>query len=78
MKLGRIQDANEHQVSLFGNNDTEDDLELMRVMDKINAREGHETLKIAACGVNKEAWYMKQILKSQRFVSGWSELKKIN
>ncbi len=77
VKLGRIQDANEHQVSLFGNNDTEDDLELMRVMDKINAREGHETLKIAACGVNKEAWYMKQILKSQRFVSGWSELKKV-
>lgn len=77
VKLSRIQDDNEHQVALFGETDTPLDLELMKVMDRVNAREGHDTLKIAACGVNKEAWYMKQVMKSQRFVSGWSELKKI-
>ncbi len=77
VKLSRIQEANEHQVSLFGDNDSTRDITLMQTMDKINAREGHEAVKIAACGTNKEAWYMKQVFKSQRFVSGWSELKKI-
>jgi DNA polymerase V len=77
VKLSRIQDQSEHQISLFGNNDTFDDLKLMYTMDKINEREGTEMLKVAACGTNKEAWYMKQVFKSQRFVTGWNELKKI-
>ncbi|MDO9180895.1 MAG: Y-family DNA polymerase [Bacteriovorax sp.] len=78
IKLSRIQEASEHQVSLFGDNDSKEDLEIMRVMDQINAREGHEMVKIAACGTNKEAWYMKQVLKSPRYVTGWSELVKIS
>jgi len=77
IKLSRIQDQDEHQVSLFGNNDSADDLKIMLMMDTINARDGHETLKIAACGTNKEAWYMNQVMKSQRYVTGWSELKKL-
>ena len=77
VKLSRIQEANEHQLSLFGGHDSDGDLALMHVMDKINAREGQDTVKIAACGTNKEAWFMKQVKKSQRFVTGWNELKKI-
>jgi DNA polymerase V len=77
VRLSRIQDANEHQVSLFGNNDSSDDIILMQTMDRINAREGHEMVKIAACGTNKDAWYMKQILKSPRYVTGWTELLKL-
>ncbi len=77
IKLSRIQDQDEHQVSLFGENDSVDDLKLMLMMDTINARDGHETLKIAACGTNKEAWYMNQVMKSQRYVTGWSELLKV-
>ena len=77
IRLSRIQDANEHQISLFGNHDSADDIILMQTMDRINSREGHEMLKIAACGTNKEAWYMKQILKSPRYVTGWSELSKL-
>lgn len=77
VKLMRIQDASEHQISLFGECDTEDDLILMKLMDRINSREGHETLKIAACGTNKQAWFMKQTQRSPRYVTGWSELLKI-
>ena len=77
VKLSKIQDQSEHQVSLFGGNDSDEDLKIMLVMDKINHREGHETLKIAACGVNKESWYMKQIFKSPRYVTGWNELPKV-
>ena len=64
IKLSRIQDASEYQISFLGETDSHEDLELMKVMDRINVREGHEMVKIAACGVNKEAWYMKQVLKS--------------
>lgn len=77
VKLSRIQDASEHQVSLFGGYDTPEDLAIMKTMDRINARDGHETLKIAACGVNKEAWYMNQVFKSPRYLTGWNELLKI-
>ena len=77
IKISRIQEANEHQVSLFGDNDSIHDLELMKTMDAINAREGHEMVKVAACGINKEAWYMKQIMKSPRFVTGWSEILRV-
>lgn len=77
VKLMRLQDATEYQVSLFGVYDTKEDLALMKLMDKVNARDGHETLKIAACGVNKQAWFMKQNLKSPRYVTGWSELLQI-
>lgn len=77
VKLSKIQDQDEYQVSLFGGNDSDEDLKIMLVMDKINQREGHETLKIAACGVNKESWYMKQVFKSPRYVTGWNELPKV-
>lgn len=77
VRLLKIQDQSEHQVSLFGDHDSIEDLKLMATMDKINLKDGHETLKIAACGTNKEAWYMKQILKSPRYLTGWSELLKI-
>ena len=49
----------------------------MYTMDKINEREGQEMLKSAACGVNKAAWYMKQVLKSPRYVTGFNELLKV-
>lgn len=77
IKLSKIQDQSEHQISLFGQNDTMEDLTLMKIMDRVNAREGDEMLKIAACGTNKQAWFMKQTLKSQRYVTGWTELLKI-
>jgi DNA polymerase V len=77
IKLSKIQDKGEYQISLFGKNDSKDDLILMNLMDKINTRDGDETLKVAACGTNKKAWFMKQTLKSPRYVTGWSELLKI-
>lgn len=77
VKLSRIQDANEHQISFLGGFDTVLDLKIMKTMDLINSRDGHETLKIAACGTNKEAWYMNQVMKSPRYLTGWNELLKI-
>ena len=77
VKLSRIQDVSEHQISLFGGHDTKEDLILMGLMDRINSRDGHETVKIAACGTNKHAWFMKQTMKSPRYLTGWNELLEI-
>lgn len=77
VRLMSIQDACGHQISMFGNYDSEKDLALMQTMDRVNAKEGQETLKILAQGLTKEAWYMRQTLKSKRYVSGWSELFKL-
>jgi DNA polymerase V len=77
IKLSKIQDASEHQISLFGGHDSSEDLIIMKTMDLINMRDGHETLKLAACGTNKDAWYMNQIFKSPRYLTGWNELLKI-
>jgi DNA polymerase V len=78
ISLSSIQDASECQIALFGDNDSSLDLTLMKTMDQINAREGQEIIKSAACGTNKEAWFMKQVMKSKRFVSGWGELLKLS
>jgi DNA polymerase V len=75
--LSKIKDADSCQISLFGENDTESDLALMMTMDRINAREGNELIKSMACGTNKSAWFMKQVMKSKRYVSGWSEIFKV-
>lgn len=77
VRISQIQDADEHQLSFLGNNDSPQDLILMKYMDKINKREGHEVLKIAACGTTKDAWFIKHVNKSPRYLTGWSELLKI-
>jgi DNA polymerase V len=75
--LSKIKDANECQIALFGDNDTELDLSLMTTIDRINTREGNEMIKSMACGTNKSAWFMKQIMKSKRYVSGWTEIFRV-
>ncbi len=77
IKLSKIQDANQHQVALFGDNDSKEDLILMETMDRINSREGRDTIKSAACATDNKAWYMRQVKKSKRYVTGWNELLKI-
>lgn len=77
IRLSKICDADQYQIALFGENDSPEDLSLMYAMDRINEREGNETIKSMACGTNKEAWFMKQVMKSKRFVTGFHELLKL-
>jgi DNA polymerase V len=46
---------------------------LMRVMDRINARWGRDTVAMAACGIKRE-WRMKQGHRSPRYTTAWDEL----
>ncbi|MCB9026619.1 MAG: Y-family DNA polymerase [Bdellovibrionaceae bacterium] len=77
VRLSHIIDRNQAQMSLF---DLPDDVKsdsLMKCMDRVNARDGSGTLKVAACGVNNKAWAMNRNLKSPRYVTGWTELRKV-
>jgi len=77
VKLSGIRDKSETQLALFGENDSEKSESLMQIMDLINKRDGHNTIRSGACGVDNKAWKMRQTLKSPRFVTGWSELPRV-
>jgi DNA polymerase V len=78
VKLTHIVNEGQGQTSFWESPDTEKTKTLMKQMDNINAREGSGTLKPAVCGTHNHAWAMNRKLKSPRFVTGWSELKKVS
>lgn len=77
VRLSQIVDNQQAQMSLL---DPPDDLKsdrLMQSIDKINARDGSGTIRVAACGLNNKAWAMNRQRKSPRYVTGWTELPKV-
>ncbi len=72
-----IDSEDQGQYSFFSEGDDLESQNLMRVMDQINRREGSDTIKSLACGVNNKAWKMRQNFKSPRYVSGWTELPEV-
>ncbi|MCB0356509.1 MAG: Y-family DNA polymerase [Bdellovibrionales bacterium] len=77
VRLSNILEREQLQMSLFEIPDNTHSENLMNCMDAINARDGDGTIKVAACGLQDKAWAMNRKLKSPRYVTGWSELKKI-
>jgi DNA polymerase V len=75
--LGSFQDTSEHVSSLFGLDDTEDRISLMKVADAINARWGETTIRSAACGINNGNWEPAATMKSPSYFTEWSEIPKI-
>jgi DNA polymerase V len=47
---------------------------LMRVLDGVNAAYGRGTLRLAASGLGKRPWHMRQAYRSPRFTTSWDEL----
>lgn len=47
---------------------------LMRVMDRVNAMHGRGTLTLAASGLGKKEWHMRQERRSPRYTTSWAEL----
>ncbi len=77
IKLSQIRNKNESQMSLL---DPPDDWKsdiLMKCMDQINKRDGAGTIFAAECGIQKKAWAMNRNFKSPRYVTGWTELRKL-
>ncbi|MBT7609281.1 MAG: Y-family DNA polymerase [Bacteriovoracaceae bacterium] len=78
VRISHFQDSAEATLSLFEPADTVKEEDLMLVMDKVNLREGKESLKSLACGLNNITWKMNQRLKSKRFTTRWHELREIS
>jgi DNA polymerase V len=77
VRLSGLFDQSEHQLSFFQKSDTKKEDKLMKVMDRINKKEGDMTVRSAACGVKKEVFKMKRNLLSPRYTTSWTEIKKV-
>jgi DNA polymerase V len=47
---------------------------LMRVMDRVNTVHGRGTLTLAASGLGKKEWHMRQERRSPSYTTSWAEL----
>ena len=47
---------------------------LMRVMDRVNTMHGRGALTLAASGLGKKEWHMRQERRSPRYTTSWAEL----
>lgn len=65
------------QMDLFGHYDTALDDHLMVTLDRINKKQGRNTLKFAACGI-EQFWKMLSQMKSPAYTSRWGELLNVN
>lgn len=77
VKLSGITNKNEAQMSLFEKPDCYKSDVLMKCIDQINSRDGAGTVFIAECGIQRKAWAMNRNHKSPRYVTGWSELRRV-
>ncbi len=73
--LSRLYSRQEYQLHLFENGDGAKNEQLMKIMDRINFKEGPNTIHSAACDIG--VWHMNRNFKSPRYLSSWSELPKV-
>lgn len=78
VKLSSFYQSAELQLDLLSELDSPQKVQLMNVIDAINAKEGHTIIKSGSCGTKEVAWNMNQSHKSPRFTTSWSELPKFN
>jgi DNA polymerase V len=75
--LSSLVEKDMSQLSFFEQGDNAKSIELMKVMDAINEREGSESIKSLACGIDP-MWKTLCKKKSAHFTTRWSEILKIN
>ena len=75
--LQEIHPKDQCQLDLFTSQFSEPIRPVISLMDRINERFGTDTLKFAACGVNKH-WQMRAEFKSNRFTTHWDELLEVS
>ncbi len=72
--LTDIEREDTRQLSLLANPKSEErGRELMRMLDRVNAKWGRGTLQYAAAGLGRP-WTMRQLRKSPRFTTSWQEI----
>lgn len=71
--LSEFCDSTSYQGDLFCDSPTDDEPELMKALDVINARYGRGTIKISQDG-STQKWKTKQERKSPDYTTNWSDL----
>jgi DNA polymerase V len=67
--------AEPRQLTLLDTPDPRRD-DLMRVIDTINGRFGHDTIRLAGAGI-EQPWRMRQRARSPRYTTRWSEIPRV-
>jgi DNA polymerase V len=63
------------QLDIFGSYQKQNkSQQLMKAMDNINTKFGRDCCTVAAAGIKKSSWGMRQLKKSKRFTTAWHEL----
>jgi len=76
MLLDLVPD-NYKQAHFFSTNDSEEQNNFMKTVDRINNYMGPQTLFYLSQGISKE-WKMKCENRSNRYTTKWSELLEVN
>lgn len=74
--LMQLAPARGQQDDLFAPPARRGSEQLMRTLDRINARQGRDTVFLASNGVNP-GWAMKQEMRSPAYTTQWSALRRI-
>ena len=76
VRLKGLYDQEERQIDFFSKKCEQDNDEIMKVIDKINLKEGKEIIKSLACGVNNIAYKMRQDYRSPCYLTAWKDIPK--
>ena len=71
--LGLTRPTN-RQKDLFACNNPQKERALMTVLDQVNARYGRDSLRLASEGTGDQVWKMRQVQRSPRYTTRWTEL----
>lgn len=71
--LGELMPAQAYQGNLFSAEDSARTQQRMTVLDALNQRYGRETIRLAACGLQRP-WAMKSSQRSPDYTSAWPQL----
>ncbi len=72
--LMELVPATFYQPDLFDSTDRESSAKLMKIMDRINARMGADTLRYATCAANPERWQMRRKFVTPSYTTSWQDL----
>ncbi|MBT7669964.1 MAG: DUF4113 domain-containing protein [Bdellovibrionales bacterium] len=72
------ESSDQIQLSLFNPVANDHSEKLMSMIDMINAMEGDRMIRSAACGIDNQAWKMKQKMRSPRYLSSWVDLPPVS
>ncbi|MDQ3108699.1 MAG: DUF4113 domain-containing protein, partial [Bacteroidota bacterium] len=71
--LSNIVPRSNVQLNVFDVTDREKHSKLMKVMDVVNLRDGHDMLKFAATGMT-QSWIMRSGMRSPQYTTRWKDL----